>query len=126
MGQFFPPERGDMEITDFYADNQPYCREVRFSVPYDEWSEFEGSTFFQELSRYLEDLKKRTRDSNKARHEPERTEETEIKDKRRPWNAIKTSVRIILTAQFRFDITKKDPQLLPLKTSWQFCKEMDA
>ena len=78
MGQFFPPERGDMEITEFYADNQPYCREVRFSVPYDEWSEFEGSTFFQELSRYLEDLKKRTQDSNKARHEPERTEETEM------------------------------------------------
>lgn len=78
MGQFFPPERGDMEITEFYADNQPYCREVRFSVPYDEWSEFEKSTFFQELSQYLEDLKKRTQDSNKAHHEPERTEETEM------------------------------------------------
>lgn len=53
MGQFFPPKLGMIEVTSLYADNEMYCREVRFSVPAEKWSEFEKSPMYQQLVEYV-------------------------------------------------------------------------
>lgn len=63
MGRFFAPDFGEMEINTFYSDNVPYCQEVRFSVPYDQWSEFEKSHEFQNLKEYCDQLKSRYKNS---------------------------------------------------------------
>lgn len=57
MGRFFPPGYGEMEITPFYSDNEIYCREVRFSIPEDQWCEFENSDAFRILNVWIEKLK---------------------------------------------------------------------
>ncbi len=56
MGRFFAPGFGYLEITPFYADNEIYCQEVRFSVPADQWSEFEMSQTYQQLVDYVHSL----------------------------------------------------------------------
>lgn len=57
MGRFFAPDFGDLEITAFYSDNEIYCQEVRFSVPYAQWCEFEMSPEFQKIKEYCDRLK---------------------------------------------------------------------
>lgn len=69
MSIIFPPKEWEIEITPWYADNEIYAQEVRFSIPYCAWSEFENSTAFQELKEYLENQK--TEDMNTYTHEPE-------------------------------------------------------
>mgnify|MGYP005758594175 CR=1 FL=1 len=57
MGRFFAPDFGELEITPFYSDNEIYCQEVRFSVPYDRWPEFERSPEFQRIKELAAELK---------------------------------------------------------------------
>ena len=57
MGRFFPPEYGEIEVTPFYSNNKIYCREVRFSIPEDQWFEFENSDAFRILSTWKRQLK---------------------------------------------------------------------
>ena len=45
MGRFFAPDFGDFEITRFTSK-----REVRFSVPIEQWPEFEQSLMYQSLT----------------------------------------------------------------------------
>ena len=56
MGRFFAPDFGDFEITAFYSDNEIYCREVRFAIPIEKWSEFETSPMYQRLVDYVHSL----------------------------------------------------------------------
>ena len=56
VGRFFAPDFGDLEITAFFADNEIYCREVRFSIPIEKWSEFESSPMYRELTDYVHAL----------------------------------------------------------------------
>lgn len=43
----------------YYADNAMAAREVSFSVPAEEWNEFENSQLFRDLARYCEDVRQR-------------------------------------------------------------------
>ena len=56
MGCFFPPPAGELEINELYADNEIYCREVRFSVPAEKWCEFEKSQLFADVTDYVRSL----------------------------------------------------------------------
>ena len=75
MGVFFPNPYGEIEVTAYYADNQIYCQEVRFSVPVEAWSEFEGSELYRELKQYLSEMQKKIPDSSRLPHEPPEQEE---------------------------------------------------
>lgn len=59
MGRFFAPPFGLIEIETFYSDNEPYAQELRFSVPFAEWSEFEESPAYQHLMDYTDSLQTR-------------------------------------------------------------------
>ena len=59
MERFFSVEIGTLEINSFYADNEMYCQEVRFSVPAGEWSEFERSPMYQQLMTDVQKLQTR-------------------------------------------------------------------
>ena len=74
MGQFFPPPYGLIEINTFYSDNEPYCREVKFAIPCEKWSEFESSPLCREITAYVEALQ--TLDTQCTNCEPGYTEET--------------------------------------------------
>lgn len=76
MGVFFPNPYGEIEVTAYYADNQMYCQEVRFSVPVEAWSEFEGSELYRELKQYLSEMQKKIPDSNRLPHELPAQEES--------------------------------------------------
>lgn len=75
MGRFFPPYYGDIEVTVFYADNKPYCREVRFSIPNDRWIEFETSQTYRQLVDYVRTLQ--TQRTQTQHHEVEPGAESE-------------------------------------------------
>ena len=75
MGRFFAPDFGDFEITPFYSDNEIYCREVRFSVPIEKWSEFESSPMYRELVEYIHSQRPRYKEV--PRHEDAPEQETE-------------------------------------------------
>lgn len=82
MGAFFPNPYGEIEVTAYYADNQMYCREVRFSVPAEVWSEFEGSELYRELKQYLAEVQKKIPDSNRLPRElPAREENLPCKQR---------------------------------------------
>ena len=76
MGIFFPPDYGVLEINSWHSDNEIYCRDVRFAIPIEKWSEFESSPMYQELSAYVEGLQ--TQDTRCENYEPECTEENEM------------------------------------------------
>lgn len=75
MGRFFAPDFGELEITPFYSDNEPYCQEVRFSIPYEHWPQFEKTPEFRMIKEYCAALKARYKTSQC--HEPEHEPETE-------------------------------------------------
>lgn len=67
MGLFFSSDFGEVVVVPWCADNETYCREVRFSVPDEEWSEFENSQLFQDITQYQKDLLKRIQDKHTER-----------------------------------------------------------
>ena len=75
MGRFFNPPFGDLEITPFYANNEMFAQELRFSVPAGEWSEFEKSPLFQAITEYVERVK--TQYTQTEHRQPEYKEENE-------------------------------------------------
>ena len=78
MGRFFAPNFGELEITPFSADNEVYCQEVRFSVPYDQWSEFQKSQTFQGIVEYVDGLKTQYKISPHPEPEHEREDEQRL------------------------------------------------
>ena len=56
MGRFFAPDFGDFEITGFTHNGSVTRREVRFSVPTDQWPEFEKSDLYRYLKGLAPDL----------------------------------------------------------------------
>ncbi len=77
MGRFFAPKFGELEITPFYSDNAIYCQEIRFSVPYDQWSEFQRSQTFRGIAEYVDGLQTQYKIS--AHPAPEHEQEDEQK-----------------------------------------------
>lgn len=75
MGRFFAPNFGELEVTPFSADNEIYCQEIRFSVPYDQWNEFQKSQTFLGIVEYVDGLKAQYKIS--PHPEPEREQENE-------------------------------------------------
>ena len=73
MSKYFAENPGTLEVVPWYADNEICLQEVRFSVPADEWSEFQESDLFQELVEYVHSLE--TPDTHTCIHEPEYTQE---------------------------------------------------
>lgn len=59
MGSYFETPFGLIAIETFYSNNRPLAQELRFSVPFDEWSEFEGSQLYQLLMEYTDELQTR-------------------------------------------------------------------
>lgn len=76
MSIFFAENPGVISVVPWYADNETVLQEVRFSVPADEWTEFEASDLFQALENYVESLK--TRDKAVGNHTVVHTPETEL------------------------------------------------
>lgn len=74
MSVFFAENPGVISVVPWYADNETVLQEVRFSVPADEWTEFEASNLFRELEAYVESLK--TRDKATGSHTGVCTPET--------------------------------------------------
>ena len=54
MNRNFALDFGEIEVTNWHANNEIYCREVRFSVPISKWNEFQNQPFFLALKKYLE------------------------------------------------------------------------
>lgn len=69
----FASNPGKIEVLPWYADNEIYLQEVRFSVPASEWNEFLKSDLFRELEAYVGSLK--TPDMHTGIHEQEYTVE---------------------------------------------------
>lgn len=61
MGRYFETPFGLIEIETFYSNNEPFAQELRFSVPFAEWSEFENSQLYQLLIEYTDNLQTRYR-----------------------------------------------------------------
>lgn len=47
---------GVAEISDGYADNVKYCRELRICLSVHDWNTFVKQPFFQELIEYLDKI----------------------------------------------------------------------
>lgn len=71
MGLWFNAEFGSVVVLPYYANNEICLQEVRFSVPYDEWNEFENSQLFRDLVQYEKDLERRIQDMRTERREQE-------------------------------------------------------
>lgn len=56
VGRFFPPNPGLIEVETFYSNNKPCVQELRFSIPSEEWSEFEKSQLYLDLTAYVDKL----------------------------------------------------------------------
>ena len=54
MSKNFASDFGKIEVIPWYANNEIYCQEVRFSVPISKWNEFQNQPFFLALKEYLE------------------------------------------------------------------------
>lgn len=76
MGRFFPPNPGLIEVETFYSDNEPCVQELRFSIPSEEWSEFEKSQLCLDLTEYVDKLGIRYMQT--PRHDNEPAEENEL------------------------------------------------
>ena len=61
MGRYFEAPFGLIGIETFYSNNEPLAQELRFSVPFAEWSEFENSQLYQLLIEYTDNLQTRYR-----------------------------------------------------------------
>ena len=61
MGRYFETPFGLIGIETFYSNNEPLAQELRFSVPFAEWSEFENSQLYQLLIEYTDNLQTRYR-----------------------------------------------------------------
>lgn len=57
MSMYFASNPGKLDILPWYANNEIYLREVRFSVPDSEWNEFLKSDLFRQLEEYVDSLK---------------------------------------------------------------------
>ena len=68
MSMLLADNPGKPEIVPWYADNEIYLQEVKFSVPASEWNEFQESDLFQELVRYVDS--RQTQDTHIDIHEP--------------------------------------------------------
>lgn len=76
MGDFFSPDFGEVRVTPWYADNEMYCQEVTFSVPASEWSKFETSPLYREITELVRLWGEQTQDMRTARPEGQCTAET--------------------------------------------------
>lgn len=54
---YFPDAPGKLVIVPWYANNETYLQEVRFSVPFSEWNRFLNSELYRELEKYVDSLK---------------------------------------------------------------------
>lgn len=75
MSMYFASNLGKLDILTWYANNEIYLQEVRFSVPASEWSEFLKSDLFRQLEEYVDSLK--IPDMHTDIHEQEYIEEIE-------------------------------------------------
>lgn len=48
------PRPGTAEVSDAYANNERYCRELRICLEVPDWYKFSQQPFFQDLVDYLE------------------------------------------------------------------------
>ena len=76
LGIGFNTDFGGVSVLPWYANNEIYFLEVQFSVPGEEWSEFENSQMYQDLVQYQQDLRKRIEDKRTVRREQERKVES--------------------------------------------------
>ncbi len=54
---FHPFPTGNLlEECVWYEDNEPYLKEVRISLPYLDWFEFEKTQVYQDLKLYLQNI----------------------------------------------------------------------
>ena len=58
-GVFYPVEKGsgNIEVSTWYADNEPYLQVIEIQLSPHDWSEIQGKGFYQDLIRYLDSLK---------------------------------------------------------------------
>lgn len=77
MSKYFSPMPGGLEITSWYANNETVLQEISFSVPYDEWTEFEESQLYQDIKAYVDSIGQRIPDRHTGIHELQYIEETE-------------------------------------------------
>lgn len=99
MSMFFAENPGKIEIVPWYADNEIYLQEVRFSVPASEWNEFQESDLFQELVRYVDSLQ--TQDTHIDIHEPRYIAEIEASLQNRTSLACRESAWVRVRNLFR-------------------------
>lgn len=104
MGRVFPEEFGVLSAvpwtyyqpgihTDpWYADSEIYCLSVSFSVPYDEWNEFQNSQLYRDINQYVKDCEKRTRDKIEQQNEQICTEEIEALPENQTFPVLRESV----------------------------------
>lgn len=115
LGKYLGTEYGEISVYDeryeeaircctYYADNVMAAREVSFSVPDDEWSEFENSQLYRDLVQYCEDVRQRIRCKKSALDAAESEPET-VRTNRKPpgldgslsfWVQVRTLLRKIL------------------------------
>lgn len=81
---------GEIEITDLYEDNEIFLREVRFSIPFEKWSEFEKLQGYREIAAFVEGL--RTQYNTAQPPELRWPEETEENSERKAEDAECVSV----------------------------------
>lgn len=76
MSMFFAENPGKLEVVPWYANNEIFLQEIKFSVPASEWNEFRESDLFRELEKYVDNLK--TQDMNIDIHKPRDIAEIEM------------------------------------------------
>ena len=88
MGRVFPEEFGVLSAVPWtyyqpgihtepwYADSEIYCLSVSFSVPYDEWNEFQNSQLYRDINQYVTECEKKIRDKPEQQNEQIYIEET--------------------------------------------------
>lgn len=74
MGIVFAPNPGELEITPWYADNEIFLQELKFSVPASEWSEFQSSQLFSEIKAFVSGIEKQIPNTHIGNHVPVRRE----------------------------------------------------
>lgn len=72
---YFAENPGKIEVVPWYANNEIFLQEVRFSVPASEWNKFLNSDLYRELESYVDSLG--TQDTHTDNHERGCTAEIE-------------------------------------------------
>lgn len=67
MSMYFAEDPGKIEVVPWYAGNEIFLQEIKFSVPASEWNEFRESDLFRHLEEYVDSL--RTQDMSIGIHE---------------------------------------------------------